>query len=195
MASVLEDHTATFGRNYETAVGKPVVDDDDKGCYFGEKERHKHREPPAIVWIPALSQSLKRRAGTPLAEDPREETDVHGWREFAVEIWCYGTTLHQADVLHHNTVGILNESYGDEDLRLGQFDVVSESEQKAAFNNAGHSVRQRAYLRTYVKGYIDHDTYSNTTTSTAIPSNTGHVCYFGTEDSYDDACGHSNLDF
>ena len=197
MASVLESWVGTFGRNYETAVGRAVKSDADKGCYFGEKERHKHREPPAIIWVPDLSNALKRKAGSPVAQDPREVTDFLGWREFAVEIWCYGTTLEQADILHRNTVGILTESYGDEDLRLGQFEVVSETEQKAAFNNAGHSIRQRVYLRSYIQGYTDHETGSNSTVNTDVPSNIGHVGYLGTLDDYDSdqECGHSNLDF
>lgn len=191
MSSVLESWVATFGRNYETAVGTPVKSDSDKGCYFGEKERHRHRVPPAIVWIPDLSNATKRQAGSGLAENPRDETDYLGWREFAVQIWCYGTTLEQADILHRNTIGILTESYGDEDLRLGQFEVVSENEQKAAFNTAGHSIRQRVYLRSFIQGYTDHTTGSNTTNSTAIPSNTSHTAYWGTPDDPGEDCGHT----
>jgi hypothetical protein len=195
MASWLEDNVAIFGRNYEERVGVPVQADSDNGCYLGELELHKHREPPAIIWVPVLSNAATRRAGSPQADDPREDLDVKGWREFAVEIWCYGETLEQADALHRNTIALLNDDYGDEDLRLGQFEVVSETAQKAAFNLAGASIRQRVYLRTYVPGYIDHTSYTASTINTATPSNTGHTVYLtdtipsGTPSLSND-CGH-----
>lgn len=193
MASTLEQWREVFAARYEELVGIPVQSDAEKGVYLGETERHKHRTPPAIVWVPAQSTAEKFGAGGEEQRDYRTDSPIYAWRTFVVEVWCYGATREQADALHHNALAVFADHWGDHNLRLGQFEMVSDDEQHAAFNNAGYSIRQRVYLRSYVAGTIDHTTGTASSNTTALPAGVGHTSYFGTPDAPGEDCGHGGV--